>query len=204
MPEYFMSKDEMLFIYLHDGPDFVLKSYKYDPYCNFIHGLGYNLVILNYPFCPGQGGSTDLNYVKNSIDRLISKYKNFKIILIGESYGGYLASLLSNYKKFDKIIILSGFISLNYQFIFSSERTWLRSYIGSNDDFYGIIKSNCIKNKIYFIQGEKDVECPIEQFFALKNVQNVKLLVLKEISHKENDGIKLNKVLSTLKNIIVK
>lgn len=120
-------------------------------------------------------------------------YDEYIFYILGDSYGGYLASLLIDMPNIRQIIVVSGFISLKYQYIFSTERLWLREYMSENAiDFFEISKGKTAIPPIIFIQGSLDKAVPITQFSIMQN--NIKLKKLMGFKHREK-GKKLNKVL---------
>lgn len=124
--------------------------------------------------------------------------------MIGESYGGYLATLLNQYYGIvDKIISISSFISLEYQYLFSTERIWLQKYIDyrATDFLHTLTLINNIK--IIFINGYNDPLVPIAQFSVINNKKDgIFLYKLKDYKHRES-GTKLNKIKQILINFIM-
>lgn len=124
---YFFSKK--IVVYLHGGPDFSIKNEDDDPFVKYLLKNKINVVIVNYPLVSGEGGTTDLKFVRCKIFAVIEKYSEYILYVLGDSYGGYLASLLTDISRIKEVIVVSGFISLRYQYLFSTERSWLKEYM---------------------------------------------------------------------------
>ncbi|MCZ3703974.1 hypothetical protein L2Z99_03085 [Lactobacillus mulieris] len=103
-----------IYIYLHGGPFFILENLNDDPFTQYFNKMLKNVFIINYPVVKRRGGVIDFQYVYQEIERLKIEKTNYELYLIGESYGGYLASLFSKYNLVEKIICISGFVSIKY------------------------------------------------------------------------------------------
>lgn len=188
---YFTSRK--LVIYLHGGPRFNIYKEDEDPFVWFLLKNKVNVIVINYPFVPREGGNIDLKFIRRKILSLMEIYDEYIFYILGDSYGGYLASLLIDMPNIRQIIVVSGFISLKYQYIFSTERLWLREYMSKNAiDFFEISKGKTSISPIIFIQGSLDEAVPIAQFSIMQD--NIKLKKLIGFKHREK-GKKLNKVL---------
>ena len=84
-----------------------------------------NFILLNYPIVYDDGGISDYQFLKEYFWEYKRQHPNKEMVLLGESYGGYLASLFAAEYIFRKIIAISAFTSIAYQELFSSERSWL-------------------------------------------------------------------------------
>lgn len=200
------TNEKNIFFYLHGGPFFNIKTPKDDPFAYYFFKKKNNLILLNYPINPGYGGIKDFNYLYNYILKIKKKYPNYNFYLVGESYGAYLASLFSQVNLFKKIICISGFISISYQKLFSSERNWLIYYLHPKAwDFSRLIINKKVKSNIYFINGTQDQTTPYQQFyfindFDLNNMANV--TILKDFKHREQ-GEKIQNIIDLINNILV-
>lgn len=189
-----------IIIYLHGGPFFQINKESDDPIIGFLLDNGYKVYVINYlensdptstnPIW-GNGGVVDFSFVLQAVQKLIKKHINNNIFVVGESYGGYLASLLANTSlRIRKIIVISGFISIDYQFLFSSENRWLKQLLSKKAyDFNSLL--NDIKIPIVFIQGSLDITSPIQQFSLVEEI--VPVYKLSGFRHRE-EGQKLNAV----------
>nr|WP_245202387.1 alpha/beta fold hydrolase [Jeotgalicoccus pinnipedialis] len=202
LPTYFYhdNKNENTIIFIHGGP----KS-SYLPYYNIIIkyflNLGFNIYLPNYPGSLGygieyekmldkKGGNIEIRYLKNLIKML-----DGNIYLYGESYGGYLALLLSLQPDLDiyKTFVVNGFTDINYQFIFSKARKLMDLFfsIENNKKFnpINLIDFREINCEVVFIHAKKDYICNINQIrmFIDKYKKNygvlLKLYCLEKISH---------------------
>jgi dipeptidyl aminopeptidase/acylaminoacyl peptidase len=179
-------------IYLHGGPFFKIVDLASDPYVQAMYKNGFNVAALNYNINSGRGGKDDYMAI---LRELKTTFENSQVeAIVGDSYGGYLASLLSR-DVICKTIVMSGFISLNYQRLFSTESGWLMKYLDKEAPDY-LSNKGSGDNKISFIQGTKDQQCPFQQFLALKS-GNERVILMKNFKHRET-GSKLNQVIECL------
>lgn len=195
---------DKIFVYIHGGPFFTILSPQDDPFAYHLFKKEKNIVLINYPTVLGKGGIDDYNYIYSKIIKLRYQYKKANLYLIGESYGGFLASLFSSKNIFKKIICLSGFASINYQELFSSEKSWLINYLSkSSKDFYFLQKNTSIKVPIVFINGKKDKQIPWQQFLPLLTSSNIniKVKLFDDYVHREH-GKKLKSLLNYFDSII--
>lgn len=195
--------DKTMVIYLHGGPFFNIETPLDDPFASFFFKKR-NLILLNYPFKKGIGGMDDFKYLYDAFVRLKIKFPKYKFYLVGESYGAYLSSLFSQFNFFEKIICISGFVSIIYQQLFSSEREWLAQYLNPNAvDLLYLAQKNVINTPIYLINGDKDLTTPWLQLETLNllNNKNVKIYVLNGFRHRENKK-KLDKVITLVQSIL--
>lgn len=175
-----------IYIYLHGGPFFILENLNDDPFTHYFNKMLKNIFIINYPVVKRQGGVIDFQYVYQEIERLRIEKTNYELYLIGESYGGYLTSLFSKYNLVEKIICISGFVSIKYQALFSSERVWLTSYLSPEaSDFYDIHKKNLVRTAITFFNGTKDMQIPYQQLLPLASNDKIKIVLLDGFKHRE-------------------
>ena len=63
-----------------------------------------NFILLNYPIVYGNGGISDYQFLKEYFWEYKRQNPNTEMVLLGESYGGYLASLFAAEYIFRKII----------------------------------------------------------------------------------------------------
>lgn len=189
-----------LVIYLHGGPFFEIKSRYDDPIIMRLLNQNFVVVAINYlddieehleNKIWGRGGEYDLMICYEEISKIIVANKEMTIYLVGESYGGFLASILSsNNFDIEKIVIISGFISITYQLLFSSEYIWLNRLLSKKSrDFWSIIED--VKINTVFIHGELDQACPIKQFDLISERFKVNRLI--DFKHRET-GKKLKTV----------
>lgn len=195
---------DLAIIYIHGGPYFQIKKSNDDPYLEFL--------VKNYPivFCPNY--TINLNEKKfkeriglYDIQKFINDIKNkySRIVIIGDSYGGYLASLFSSDNNIDKVIVISGFISLYYQSIFSKEWKLIQSIFKANDlDWLSLYQNKKNITPTYFIQGTADNACPVQQFEVINDKFNGKIFKLSGFTHREISTNKINTILSILKKLI--
>lgn len=189
---FYHNKKDSTIIYIHGGPFFKVVSLDSDPYVKAMYEEGFNVAALNYTTTESSGGNADYMDILKEI-RTTFKDITLKAI-VGDSYGGYLATLLS-YDIMCKTIVISGFISLSYQRLFSTESTWLLKYVDKHAlDYLSHIGKS--RKPISFIQGTNDLQCPYQQFLALKsNKEN--LILMNGYKHREN-GTKLKNVIHCL------
>jgi dipeptidyl aminopeptidase/acylaminoacyl peptidase len=166
----------IMVVYLHGGPNFNLNEFTDDPFLESICNKKINTFAINYDLCKGYGGVKDIENIKRIIKTINLKYRPLKIFVIGESYGGYLASLLVKNSMISKIISISGFVSIQYQLLFSTERYWLKNYISPSLPDYVSIQEHH-KVPITFINGGKDKTIPIFQFNLVKTNSNTKIII---------------------------
>lgn len=197
-------RTDLAIIYIHGGPYFQIKKSSDDPYLEFL--------VTNYPivFCPNY--TINLNARKfekriglSDIQKFVNKIKGkySRIVIIGDSYGGYLASLFSADCNIDKVIVISGFISLYYQSIFSKEWKLIQSIFKPNDlDWFNLYQNKKNITPTYFIQGTVDNACPVQQFEVINNEFNGKIFKLSGFTHREISTNKINLILSILKKLI--
>ncbi len=191
----FFSKKAL--IYLHGGPFYSIKNFNDDQIIPILFKTNRDIYAINY--CGsigflnrppmriiGKGGCVDLQEIKILISNLKNKYAS--TIVVGDSYGAYLASLLFFNANLEKIIVMSGFISITYQFLFSTERLLLKKVLSANaTDFLNMVQHS-ITNQvpISFYQGTDDTICPIKQFDLIKNTRRIRLYKLKHYTHRES------------------
>ncbi|EGG31945.1 MAG: hypothetical protein N4R24_01075 [Lactobacillus iners] len=201
---YFIKSKRKIIIYLHGGPFFEIKTPLEDPFATFFSKKE-NLILLNYPIKTGEGGKKDFDWLYSTFKKLKSYFPNYKFYLIGESYGAYLCSLFSQFSIFEKIICISGFSSIQYQQLFSSEKSWLISYLSPNAiDLLYLVQHNMIKTKIYLINGDQDITTPFQQITTLNCLNassNLITYILKGFNHRER-GAKLEKVIKLINGIL--
>lgn len=200
--EYFLDQDSRKqYFYLHGGPFFNIQKWQDDPFASMLHDCKKNLILINYPVVFGEGGTTDFLFLKSYFQKFKRHHPNSEMVLIGESYGGYLASLFANLNLFKEIIAISAFISIEYQELFSSERVWLKRFLSPQaSDFFYLYKNHQIKTEILFVNGSKDLAVPSKQFLVVLNSIDKKLRIniLPGYEHRET-GKKLNNVISLIK-----
>lgn len=198
--EYIFCRDsEKVYFYLHGGPFFSLGSWQEDPFATMLYNEQRNLILVNYPIVYGNGGISDYQFLKEYFGKYKREHPNTEMILLGESYGGYLASLFAAEYIFRKIITISAFTSIDYQELFSSERSWLKNYLSENAlDFYTLCRNNKVNTQTIFINGSRDSRVPYQQFLALPFMKKFKVNILPGFTHREC-GTRLEYVISLVK-----
>ncbi|WP_242508910.1 hypothetical protein [Lactobacillus delbrueckii] len=94
--EYIFCRDsEKVYFYLHGGPFFSLGSWQEDPFATMLYNEQRNLILVNYPIVYDDGGISDYQFLKEYFWEYKRQHPNTEMVLLGESYGGYLASLLT-------------------------------------------------------------------------------------------------------------
>lgn len=191
---FYHANHDSIIIYLHGGPFFKIDTLSSDPYVHAMYLNGFNVAVLNYNTTSGGGGIVDYRSILKEIK---TTFKDSRLkAIVGDSYGGYLATLLS-YDIMCDIVVISGFISLEYQRLFSTEATWLTTYMDKIAlDYVTHVGKN--KKKIYFIQGTNDEQCPYQQFLTLKS-NNERVILMAGYKHRET-GSKLSHVVECLIN----
>ncbi|MCD5524441.1 alpha/beta hydrolase family protein [Lactobacillus delbrueckii] len=198
--EYIFCRDsEKVYFYLHGGPFFSLGSWQEDPFATMLYNEQRNLILVNHPIVYGNGGISDYQFLKEYFGKYKREHPNTEMILLGESYGGYLASLFAAEYIFRKIITISAFTSIDYQELFSSERSWLKNYLSENAlDFYTLCRDNKVNTQTIFINGSRDSRVPYQQFLALPFMKKFKVNILPGFTHREC-GTRLEYVISLVK-----
>ncbi len=94
--EYIFCRDcKKVYFYLHGGPLFTLRNWQEDPFATMLYNEQRNFILLNYPIVYGNGGISDYQFLKEYFWEYKRQNPNTEMVLLGESYGGYLASLFA-------------------------------------------------------------------------------------------------------------
>ncbi|MEE9112968.1 prolyl oligopeptidase family serine peptidase [Lactobacillus delbrueckii subsp. indicus] len=158
-----------------------------------------NFILVNYPIVYDDGGISDYQFLKEYFWEYKRQHPNTEMVLLGESCGGYLASLFAAEYIFRKIIAISAFTSIAYQELFSSERSWLKDYLSENAlDFYTLCRDNKVNTRTIFINGSRDSRVPYQQILALPFMKKFKVNILPGFTHRES-GTRLEYVVSLIK-----
>lgn len=198
--EYIFCRDcKKVYFYLHGGPLFTLRNWQEDPFATMLYNEQRNFILVNYPIVYGNGEISDYQFLKEYFWEYKRQNPNTEMVLLGESYGGYLASLFAAEYIFRKIIAISAFTSIAYQELFSSERSWLKDYLSENAlDFYTLCRDNKVNTRTIFINGSRDSRVPYQQFLALPFMKKFKVNILPGFTHRES-GTRLEYVVSLIK-----
>lgn len=191
--KYFYHENyDSIVIYLHGGPFFKIDNLDSDPYVKAMYKNGFSVAVLNYNTVSGDGGIVDYMTILKEIK---TRFEDSSLkAIVGDSYGGYLAALISHDVMCETVVI-SGFISLEYQRLFSTESNWLLMYMDKNAPNY-VSHTGKNSKKIVFIQGTNDQQCPYQQFLTLK-ASNEKVILMEGYKHRET-GFKLYHVIESL------
>lgn len=180
-------KSQNIIFFIHGGPESNYMQF-YDYTIAEINRLKlYRIVLINYSGSTGysrkyqesiykNGGQVDLE----SILKVIKNYRGRKIV-IGESYGGYLATLLSiknyDHNQIEKVIAINGFTDIYFQLFFSKSKNIITKYfpVRSPETIslvnpISLLKQGYYPNcKLVFIHSINDLICPIDQIYYFNN-----------------------------------
>lgn len=161
---------------LHGGPDFEFRN-EYIGYLKRALNLGYIVNLVDYSGSTGYGrafyesltGSIATEAIRD-LKSIIDFYylKNHRVIVVGESFGGYLSVVCAiNYSdKIYKAISINGFTDYRYQYLFSVVGKIIPKYFDLKSKLNNPIDMLEMDNTIspiVFIHGENDTHCPIKQ-----------------------------------------
>lgn len=180
--------NEKACIFVHGGP-----FYRYrNEYIYFAHQMylqNYDVILINYTGSSGysleyskklfkNGGVYDLRDLELIVEKIKKRYS--KLVIIGESYGGYLVMLYYYYilsvgHTKMKCISINGFVDLKIQYYLSSSYPVIERYFdweSPRHDLYSKARlkseSNFSKSDLILINGIKDFSIPIIQIKKLK------------------------------------
>lgn len=194
-------RSSVTFLFLHGGPTGQFIN-QYSSIYAHLHKKNFNVLLLNYmgssgytsnyqKALVGNGGRLDIELIKKFIKNYLRNNKSKQIIVVGESYGGYLSVLLA--KKFKNehhisFISISGFVDVRYQYLFSPARNVVQSYLLNDyeNNKFNIdpaqMEYKDISN-LSFIHGENDAYCSINQIKNFCRKNNFKLSIIKDLNH---------------------
>lgn len=210
-----------LFVSNHKIPLYFIESYKpTDRYLIFLHGgpaanytrnynplwvracKEFNVILLNYTGSTGYGkehlnkirgkaGKLDLSDVLKTIEYIKEINQNAKIVLCGESYGGYLSILASLHEPSLLIaaISINGFTDIRYQYLFSISKRIINPLFDINNrnleeiNPIDIIQKTPVLSDLLLIHSIHDKHCPIGQIYQFS-----------EISRKFNNKVTLQEI----------
>lgn len=180
------SKNKKIIFFLHGGPrDYI--NYGVNEFSSYFLKNNYDVLTINYPVnwknkVKKIGGITDIDYINKLIDQFCKNSAKIyeEVLVFGESYGGYLASIVTS-SYVDKVVMLGGFVSIDYQKLASSERNLVCNYINESAlDFK--IKKLDINKQYYFFFGKNDYRVPLGQVALIPNEDNIHIKIL-EMGH---------------------
>lgn len=220
---------EETIVFLHGGPNSsFLPLFDYLIY--YLSNIKKRrIILLNYPGSTGyskayqtslygNGGRIDLDSIMSVI--LSLKINTEACIVIGESYGGYLATMLAFTSEltFNKCVSINGFTDLFFQYIFSPARQVILKYFDISDRAHvknvnpiELAKHKKITQELIFLHSTNDKICPIGQIqellktyketFSDVHCNQLSLEKIDDISHEQfdiNERIKLTSKLITV------
>lgn len=198
IPIYTISQknSRKILLYLHGGPAWNITP-NYYGWIEETLELGYSIVFMNYSGSTGYGEKFYKKLLKNNgeealkdIKEFVNYFNNRNIYILGESYGGYLAVLMSFYKnKNIKLCIsINGFVDYKYLYLFSHSRNIIESYFDVKSDKNNpihILEKNKIYSNLIFLHSDKDIYAPIKNIYTFieKTKKHISLYLLTEIGH---------------------
>lgn len=163
-------------IFLHGGPDFGFRN-EYISFLERVLNMRYDIYLIDYSGSTGYGrefyeslfntnAEEAIQDIQSIIEYLYARKKN--IVVAGESFGGYLATVSSirASQKIRKAISINGFTDFRYQFLFSIAGSIIPKYFDVRSNINNpidMIKENYENAPLIFIHGEDDAHCPIKQ-----------------------------------------
>jgi alpha/beta superfamily hydrolase len=183
-----IAKERKIAIILHGGPFFHYDKTITD-YDVILGKNNFSILKINYPGSTGygkkykeeiykNGGLIDISAIHLIVDSYIIDY-DYSII-VGDSYGGFLATLCSVLCNCNLVIATNAFVSIDYQVLFSVERDLMRSLFSLKSLDFTKIYSNNISSKLYIINGTNDLSCPFPQLLPYRNKKNIKIIELEK------------------------
>lgn len=137
----------------------------------------------------GQNGETALNDLK----KLLDNFRDKKVIILGESFGGYLSVLISffNYKNLILSISLNGFVDYKYLYLFSFSKSIIIKYFDLKlnlNNPIDLLENSKIYRPLFLFHSIKDIYSPIksiENFVEKLDDKKVRLYKLRKYRHYE-------------------
>ena len=198
---------------LHGGPA-GRYSNRFDPMAYAFAEAGFTVFLVNYPGSTGYGqeyqtclygkaGTEDCRAVTDCLSRLAEKYKEIPTYLVGDSYGGYLAILISlkSENAVQKTYAVNAFTDIRHQFLFSRARHIIAKYFPDIRSLetqavnpIDLTQNGQLKDRLLIINGSNDSYCPKEQIVQFANLSKCDVVFLPDYPHYMVDYLKTNQI----------
>lgn len=188
------NKNEILLVLIGYSSN---RKKQYDLVSNIVNGTGMNALVFDYS---GHGDSPfELDETRPAqhfleviyvFDWLKSKYPNTKINILGSSYGGYLATQLTKYRKFNKLVLrVPAIYSPNAFYNLQKEvhSDWNKKIFRRNKKLLAshplLIRASKFKGKTLVVVHGKDEQIPKETTDAYIKAFNADVYLAESFTH---------------------
>lgn len=185
-----------ILLYLHGGPAWnVIPTYF--SWLEKTLKFGYSVVFMNYSGSTGYGEYHYKKLLRNNAKEALADIKEFvkhyngnDIYILGESFGGYLAVLMSFYenKNIKLCMSVNGFVDYKYLYLFSYSKNVINNYFDlktNENNPISIVQKNEIINKLIFLHSKKDIYSPIKSIYTFiqESGKDIDIYLLTDIGH---------------------